>query len=72
MGFIFQDHGLLPKLSVWENITYPLIPRGVSWAERSLRWGTVFGVLLLPTLATLAVTLLAPRRKVAIPETAND
>jgi len=34
MGFIFQDHALLPKLSVWENITYPLIPRGISRAER--------------------------------------
>lgn len=30
MGFIFQDFALIPSLSVWENITYPLIPRGMS------------------------------------------
>jgi putative ABC transport system ATP-binding protein len=34
MGFVFQDFALIPGLSVWENITYPLIPRGV---RRSLR-----------------------------------
>src|SRR5205823_10504156 len=34
MGFIFQDHALVPKLSVWKNITYPLIPQGISRAER--------------------------------------
>jgi ABC-type lipoprotein export system ATPase subunit len=34
MGFIFQDFSLIPSLSVLENITYPLIPRGVARAER--------------------------------------
>ena len=34
MGFIFQDFALIPGLPVWQNITYPLIPRGVSPAER--------------------------------------
>lgn len=29
MGFIFQDYALIPRLPLWENITYPLIPRGV-------------------------------------------
>jgi putative ABC transport system ATP-binding protein len=34
MGFVFQDFALIPGLTVWENITYPLIPRGVPRAER--------------------------------------
>ncbi|MBI1916010.1 MAG: ABC transporter ATP-binding protein [Planctomycetes bacterium] len=34
MGFIFQDFSLIPDLSAGENITYPLIPRGVPRAER--------------------------------------
>ena len=34
MGFIFQDFALIPGLPVWENITYPLIPRGVRRAQR--------------------------------------
>jgi putative ABC transport system ATP-binding protein len=34
MGFIFQDFSLIAGLPVWENITYPLIPRGVRRAER--------------------------------------
>lgn len=33
-GFLFQAFGLLPRLSIWENVTYPLIPRGVSRRER--------------------------------------
>ncbi len=34
MGFIFQDFALVPGLPVWENITYPLIPRGLGPARR--------------------------------------
>lgn len=34
MGFIFQNFALLPNLPAWENITYPLIPRGVPRAQR--------------------------------------
>jgi putative ABC transport system ATP-binding protein len=34
MGFVFQDFSLIPALPVWENVTYPLIPRGVSRAAR--------------------------------------
>jgi putative ABC transport system ATP-binding protein len=34
MGFVFQDFSLIPALPVWENITYPLIPRGVSRTAR--------------------------------------
>jgi putative ABC transport system ATP-binding protein len=37
MGFVFQDFSLIPGLSVGENITYPLIPRGVERAERHRR-----------------------------------
>lgn len=34
LGFIFQDFALIPSLAVWENITYPLIPRGMSAGKR--------------------------------------
>src|SRR2546425_5347482 len=34
VGFIFQDFALIGGLPVWENITYPLIPRGVSRRQR--------------------------------------
>jgi putative ABC transport system ATP-binding protein len=34
MGFVFQDFSLLAALPVWENITYPLIPRGMARAAR--------------------------------------
>jgi putative ABC transport system ATP-binding protein len=37
MGFVFQDFSLIPSLTVLENITYPLIPRGLSRVERSER-----------------------------------
>ena len=37
MGFIFQSFALVPRLSVWENVTYPLIPRGIPRSERLRR-----------------------------------
>jgi putative ABC transport system ATP-binding protein len=37
LGFVFQDFSLIPNLSAEENITYPLIPRGVPRRERSRR-----------------------------------
>jgi len=37
LGFVFQDFSLIPNLSAAENITYPLIPRGVARAERQRR-----------------------------------
>jgi putative ABC transport system ATP-binding protein len=37
VGFAFQDFSLIPNLTAAENITYPLIPRGVARAERQRR-----------------------------------
>jgi putative ABC transport system ATP-binding protein len=35
MGFIFQNFSLIPRLPIWENVTYHLIPRSVrSWERR--------------------------------------
>jgi putative ABC transport system ATP-binding protein len=34
LGFVFQDFALIPGLPLWENLTYPLIPRGVPGAAR--------------------------------------
>lgn len=34
MGFIFQNFALIPGLPVWENVTYPLVPRGMRARER--------------------------------------
>ena len=34
MGFVFQDFSLIPRLPIWENITYPQIPRGMSTSDR--------------------------------------
>jgi len=36
-GFVFQDLKELPGLPVWENVTYPLIPQGVSRRSRYAR-----------------------------------
>jgi putative ABC transport system ATP-binding protein len=37
IGFIFQQFNILPRLSVLDNITLPLLPLGVSPAERKKR-----------------------------------
>lgn len=37
IGFIFQRFNILPELSVRDNITLPLLPLGVSPAERKTR-----------------------------------
>jgi putative ABC transport system ATP-binding protein len=37
LGFVFQDFALISNLSAEENITYPLIPRGIARAERRRR-----------------------------------
>ncbi len=36
-GFVFQDFALIPNLSAGDNITYPLIPRGIARRERDRR-----------------------------------
>ncbi|MBM4054970.1 MAG: ABC transporter ATP-binding protein [Planctomycetes bacterium] len=37
IGFIFQDFNLIPRLSGWENVSYPLIPMGIPLKERFTR-----------------------------------
>jgi putative ABC transport system ATP-binding protein len=37
MGFIFQSFQLIPRLSAWENVAFPLIPLGISLTERRNR-----------------------------------
>jgi len=34
LGIVFQQTPLLAGLPLWENVTYPLVPRGVPGAER--------------------------------------
>jgi putative ABC transport system ATP-binding protein len=48
LGFVFQDFALIPELSAWENVTYPLIPRGVRRAERYRLAGEALARLGLP------------------------
>ncbi len=37
IGFIFQNFHLIPRLSSWENVSYPLIPLTTSYKERFKR-----------------------------------
>lgn len=37
LGFVFQDFALIGNLTAEENITYPLIPRGLTRSERQRR-----------------------------------
>lgn len=34
LGFVFQGFALLPRLTLWENVSYPLVPQGVGRGER--------------------------------------
>jgi putative ABC transport system ATP-binding protein len=45
IGFVFQNLSLIAGLPVWENITYPLIPRGIPRAERHARAAALLGTL---------------------------
>jgi putative ABC transport system ATP-binding protein len=33
-GFVFQSFQLIPRLSAWENVAYPLIPIGIRFQDR--------------------------------------
>jgi putative ABC transport system ATP-binding protein len=37
LGFLFQNFALLPRLSVWENVSYPMVPLGASRSRRLAR-----------------------------------
>jgi putative ABC transport system ATP-binding protein len=37
IGFVFQGFALTARLPLWENVTYPLVPRGVGRAARRAR-----------------------------------
>ncbi len=41
IGFIFQDFHLIPNLSSWENVSYPLVPLGISARKRYERAKTL-------------------------------
>ena len=34
LGFVFQLHHLIPNLPLWENVTLPALPLGLSRRER--------------------------------------
>jgi len=41
IGIVFQQSHMIPRLPVWENVTYPLLPRGTPTSERwkiARRW----------------------------------
>jgi putative ABC transport system ATP-binding protein len=42
-GFVFQGFSLLPRLPVWENVTYPLVPRGIGPTRRLRIAGELLG-----------------------------
>ncbi|MDN3511835.1 MAG: ABC transporter ATP-binding protein [Candidatus Jettenia sp.] len=43
IGFIFQDFHLIPRLTSWENVSYPLIPLGVNSKKRFERARLLLG-----------------------------
>lgn len=38
LGFVFQQHHLLPQLTLWENVLLPLLPTGRSGDQESKAW----------------------------------
>jgi hypothetical protein len=61
--------GLVLSLAIYS--TTVLLPGGAPWPDRLVRWGTVLGMFLVPTLLTLAGVSIASRRKI-VPAPAND
>jgi putative ABC transport system ATP-binding protein len=43
LGFVFQDFALIANLTAEENITYPLLPRGIPRTERRRRARELLG-----------------------------
>jgi len=43
IGFVFQAYNLVPVLSAWENVEYPLILKGVDPATRAARVSELLG-----------------------------
>jgi len=39
IGFVFQQHHLLPHLTLWENVLLPLFPRKNKASSDDLTWG---------------------------------
>jgi hypothetical protein len=62
--------GLVSSIAIYAAAGF--LPGAQPWGERLGRWATVFVVLLVPTLVTVAVAAIASRRKVALTEAAND
>src|SRR5260370_16466402 len=52
VGFIFQNFSLIPVLSAWENIEYPLMLLGLPAAERRERSPRILETVVLSTQPT--------------------
>lgn len=38
LGFVFQQHFLLPQLTLWENVLLPLLPQGIAISKENMEW----------------------------------
>lgn len=68
LGFIFQQHHLLPEFSALENVAMPGLIDGLSWTESLRRAATALKVVGLSERADFAVTTLSggERQRAAI------
>jgi len=53
-------------LSLGIYLAAGLLPGASAWTERLVRWGMVFALFVLPTIATIVMTSLASRRRVPV------